>query len=95
MADRTTNPHLARVHDLLSRFEHPLVDFAARENGDGIQVVMNFKNITVPVHTYLMDIHPRDLEHPQLPWTFERMIYDGLHDYVIEMFTCNPQRQDS
>lgn len=90
MAERTENPKVRRVRELLSRFEHPLVNFAADEKGDGVLVTMNFKNITVPVHTYYMEIHPRDLEHPQFPWTFERMLYDGLHDYVIEMFTRAP-----
>ena len=94
MAERTDNPKLERVRELLSRFEHPLVDFTAREKGDGVEVVMNFKNITVPVHTYVMEIHPRDLDHPQFPWTFERMLYDGLHDYVIEMFTHAPHTKD-
>jgi hypothetical protein len=82
--------HLQRVRDLLAKFEHPLVNFAAQEHGDEVQVIMNFKNITVPVHTYSFDIHPRDLEHPNFAWTFERQIYDGLHDYVIEMFIRAP-----
>jgi hypothetical protein len=55
---------------------------------------MNFNNPIVPVHTYYMDVHPRDLEHPQFAWTFERMIYDGLHDYIIEMFTHAPHTRD-
>ena len=90
MMERKNQTHVERVRELLSRYEHPLVEFEAREHGEGVQVLMNFKNVTVPVHTYVMDIHPRDLEHPQLPWTFERQIYDGLHDYVIEMFTRAP-----
>lgn len=94
MAERTNNSNVERVRELLSRFEHPLVDFTANENGDGVRVTMNFKNITVPVHTYLMEIHPRDLEHSQFAWTFERMLYDGLHDYVIEMFTHAPHTRD-
>jgi hypothetical protein len=94
VAERTHASHLERVRELLSRFEHPLVDFTAQEKGDGVQVVMKFKNITVPVHTYIMELHPRDLEHPQFPWTFERQLYDGLHDYVIEMFTRAPHTHD-
>jgi len=82
--------HVERVRELLSRFEHPLVEFEARENGEGVQVLMNFRNVAVPVHTYVLDLHPRDLEHPQFAWTFERQLYDGLHDYVIEMFTRAP-----
>ena len=29
------------------------------------------------------------------PWTFQRQLYDCLHDYIIEMFSCNPQRKDA
>lgn len=79
---------------MLAKFEHPLVDFDAREHGDGVQVIINFKNVTVPVHTYYFDVHPRDLDHPQFAWTFERQIYDCLHDYVIEMFTRAPHTRD-
>jgi hypothetical protein len=94
VAERTDNPHLERVRELLSRFEHPLIDFVAIGKADGVQVMMNFKNITVPVHTYTLDLHPRDLDRPQFAWTFERQIYDGLHDYLIEMFTRAPHTRD-
>jgi hypothetical protein len=36
-------------------------------------------------------IHPRDLDHPQFAWHLQRQLYDGLHDYFIEMFTRTPQ----
>ena len=88
------NSHLDRVRDLLSKYEHPLMTFSAVELGDRIQVVIQAKNITVPVHTYYIDLHPRDLESPQLQWTLERQIYDGLHDYIIEMFTHAPHTRD-
>ena len=84
------NPRLARVLDLLSKFEHPLVDFSAEARGEGVQVIIQFKNITVPVHTYYFDVHPRDLDHSQFAWTFERQLYDCLHDYLIEMFVRAP-----
>jgi hypothetical protein len=46
------------------------------------------------VHNYRFQLHERDIEHPQFPWTFQRQLYDCLHDYIIEMFTCNPQREN-
>ncbi len=85
---------MQRVRGMLARFEHPLLDFDARQHGDGVQVIINFKNVMVPVHTYYFDVHPRDLDHPQFAWTFERQIYDCLHDYVIEMFTRAPHTKD-
>ncbi len=88
------NPHLARIRVLLTKYEHPLMDFSAHEHGDGIQIVIQAKNVTVPVHTYTIDLHPRDLESPQLQWTLERQIYDGLHDYIIEMFTHAAHTRD-
>lgn len=81
------NAQLVRVRELLTKYEHPLVDFSAVEHGGGVQVILQAKNVTVPVHTYYIDLHPRDLESSQLEWNLARQIYDGLHDYMIEMFT--------
>jgi hypothetical protein len=41
---------------------------------------------------YIFQLRPREIEHAQFPWTFQKQLYDCLHDYVIEMFTRNPQR---
>ena len=82
---------LQRVLDQLRLYEHPLLSFAAAEKGDGVEVVINFKNPAVPVHTYYFELHPRDLDHAQFEWTFQRQLYDCLHDYLIEMFTRTPQ----
>ncbi len=86
--------HLDRIQDLLSKYDHPLMDFSAVEHGDGIQIIIRAKNVTVPVHTYTIDLHPRDLESSQLQWTLERQIYDGLHDYIIEMFISAAHTRD-
>jgi len=94
MAERSTKSNLERVQELLSRFEHPLVDFSAREKGDSVELIIQAKNITVPVHTYYFDLHPRDLEHPNFAWTFERQLYDCLHDYLVEMFIRAPHTRD-
>ena len=56
-----------------------------------MQVTIDFRNPPVPVHTYTFDIHPRDLDHPQFEWGFQRQLYDCLHDYLIEMFIRTPQ----
>ena len=82
---------LDRVLAQLRLYEHPLLDFGAREKGDGVEVIICFKNPAVPVHTYYFEMHPRDLDHPQFEWTFQRQLYDCLHDYLIEMFTRTPQ----
>lgn len=82
---------LATVQEHLKLYEHPLLAFSARENNGMIEVLIDLKNSTVPVHTYVLPIHARDLDHSQLTWHLQREIYDGLHDYFVEMFTRTPQ----
>lgn len=82
---------LKKVLDHLRLYEHPLLAFSARENNGVIEVLIDLKNSTVPVHTYVFPIHPRDLDHPQFTWHLQRQLYDALHDYFIEMFTRTPQ----
>lgn len=82
---------LERVLNQLRLYEHPLMDFSARDKGEGVEIVIQLKNSTVPVHTYYFDLHPRDLDHPQFEWSFQRQLYDCLHDYLVEMFIRTPQ----
>ena len=82
---------LDRVLAQLRLYEHPLLNFSARVKDDGVEVVIEFKNPSVPVHTYYFELHPRDLDHPQFEWSFQRQLFDCLHDYLIEMFTRTPQ----
>ena len=89
----TENPRLQRVLDQLGWYEHPLLHFGARAKGEGVEVVIDFKDPAVPVHTYTFELHPRDLEHPQFEWTFQRQLFDCLHDYLIEMFVRTPQNK--
>jgi hypothetical protein len=82
---------LAAVREHLKLYEHPLLAFSARDNNGLIEVLIDFKNSPVPVHTYVLPMHGRDLDQSQLTWHLQRQIYDGLHDYFIEMFTRTPQ----
>lgn len=82
---------IEKVRRELARYEHPLFKFSAREKGEAVEVVIDFRNKDLGVHTYYYEVHPRDLAHPQFPWTFQRQIYDCLHDYIVEMFTLTPQ----
>ena len=85
------NPRLERVLTQLRLYEHPLLDFSARRKGEGVEVIIQFKSPPVPVHTYYFDLHERDLDHPQFEWSFQRQLYDCLHDYLVEMFIRTPQ----
>lgn len=82
---------LEQVRAHLQLYDHPLLAFSARETDGAIEVLIDLKNSTVPVHTYQFQIHPRDLDHPQFAWNLQRQIYDALHDYFIEMFIRTPQ----
>jgi hypothetical protein len=90
MPDLATS-RLQRVLAQLRLYEHPLLDFSARQKAEGVEVIIEFKNPPTPVHIYYFEIHPRDLDHPQFEWTFQRQLFDCLHDYIIEMFTRTPQ----
>jgi len=87
----TPNPRLERVLAQLELYEHPLLDFSARAKGEGVEVLINFRDPPVPVHTYNFEFHPRDLDDPQFEWAFQRQLYDCLHDYMVEMFIRTPQ----
>ncbi|HEY6770297.1 MAG TPA: hypothetical protein VI386_36605 [Candidatus Sulfotelmatobacter sp.] len=87
----SANLRLERVLAQLRLYEHPLLSFSARAKGDGVEVIIQFKDSSFPVHTYYFDLHPRDLDSPQFEWSFQRLLYDSLHDYFVEMFIRTPQ----
>jgi hypothetical protein len=88
-----TSPGLERVLQELRQYEHPLVEFTARAKDDGVEVILRPRFSDPPVHTYYFELHPRDLNDPQLEWTLQRQIFDGLHDYLVEMFIRTPQHR--
>lgn len=85
---------LSKVRHELAKYEHPLFDFEARGAKESVEVLIRFKPSQPEVHEYTIQLRPREIEHSQFPWTFQRHLYDCLHDYVIEMFTRNPQREN-
>jgi hypothetical protein len=84
---------LERVRRELAGYDHPLFDFEAQATDDGVEVRIRFRPPEPAVHAYSFLLRPREIEQPQFPWSFQRQLYDGLHDYVIAMFTSNPQRE--
>ncbi len=89
-----SNPLVAKVRCELAQYEHPLFIFEAGPAGDGVEVQIHFRLPEADVHTYTFQLRPREIEHAQFPWTFQKQLYDCLHDYIIEMFTRNPQREN-
>ena len=82
---------IEKVRKELEKYEHPLLSFSAREKGETVEVIIDFRDKCLGLHTYYYEMHPRDLAHPQFAWTFQRQLYDCVHDYIIEMFTLTPQ----
>jgi len=85
---------LERVLGETARYEHALLEFSAREHNGGVELVIRLKDSSLGLHTYYAPIHPRDLEHPQFSWTFQRYLYDCMHDYLVEMFLRTPQMKE-
>ena len=96
-----SNPLVEKVRQELARYEHPLFEFDARpvpSHGSGpldggVEVEIRFRPPGVDVHSYHFRLLPREIEHAQFPWTFQKLLYDCLHDYIIEMFIRNPQQE--
>jgi hypothetical protein len=86
---------LEKVLAETSRYDHALLRFSARERGDVIELVIEMKDAGLGMHTYYAPVHQRDIEHPQFPWTFQRYLYDCMHDYLVEMFIRTPQSRDA
>ncbi|HWP86032.1 MAG TPA: hypothetical protein VNN17_12625 [Terriglobia bacterium] len=88
---------LGRVLAELEKYEHPLFTFAAREKGEAVEIIIDFRDQRMKaefnLHTYYFQMHPRDLDHPQFEWTFQRQLYDCMHDYLMEMFIRTPQER--
>lgn len=78
----------------LTRYEHPLFDFSAQSTAEGVEVEIRLRPEEPVVHRYTFLLRPREIQQKQFPWGLQKQLYDCLHDYVIEMFTRNPQRQD-
>ncbi|MBI4892793.1 MAG: hypothetical protein HY821_19370 [Acidobacteria bacterium] len=85
-------PPIDLVREQLRRYEHLLLLFDAEETAAGVELVIRLKADVPGAHVYRAPLHPRDMAHPQFPWTFQKFLYDCLHDYLCEMFTRNPQQ---
>ncbi len=87
---------LAAVRKELEKYSHPLLAFDVRETPAGrVELVIDLKRKPAGIHTYYLEIHPRDLSHVQFRWILQRMIFEGLHDYFVEMFEYTPQSLDN
>ncbi|MDD5543680.1 MAG: hypothetical protein PHX83_10955 [Acidobacteriia bacterium] len=83
---------LARVEAELARYRHPLISMNAHSStGDGgVDVLLQLKDPSVSAHTYRLHLTVREIENPRFSWAFQKLLYDSLHDYIIELFTDRP-----
>ncbi len=88
-----TSSPLERVQQHLKLYQHPLVEFEARAKADNVEIAIRPRFAEPKVHTYCFELHPRDVDDTQFEWTLQRQIFDGLQDYMIEMFIRTPQHR--
>jgi hypothetical protein len=81
---------IERVRRELAEYAHPLFEFDAREKGDAVEMVIRSKLPNVHSPEYRITLNERDIESTQFRWTFQKLLYDCLNDYVVELFTKNP-----
>jgi hypothetical protein len=82
---------LEKVLAETARYQHALLEFSAREHNGQVELIIRMRDSSLGLHAYYAPIHPRDLEHNQFTWTFQRYLYDCMHDYLVEMFLETPQ----
>jgi arsenate reductase (thioredoxin) len=87
-------PLAAKVQEELARYEHPLFQFEAVPEGENVEIRTRYRSPAEPVHAYAFQMGEREIASRQFPWIFQKQLYDCLHDYLVEMFTSNPQRGD-
>lgn len=83
---------LEKVREELARYEHLLLRFDARRGAAGVELTIALKADVPGAHEYIAPVHERDIAHPQFAWSFQKYLYDCMHDYLCELFTRNPQQ---
>ena len=82
---------LEKVDHELARYEHPLFRFATQPAGSGVLLSIDLREGLGVEHHYEITLHEREIDNRQFPWTFQKLLYDCMHDFVVEMFERNPQ----
>ncbi len=80
-----------KVSQELKRYSHPLFQFSCSGTGGGVELTIGMKIKGLYDHVYSILLTDRDINAPQFPWSFQRLLFNCLHDYVVEMFEKTPQ----
>ena len=81
---------LERVLLEIQKYEHPFFDFSATEKDGGVELCIRSRIPNVLSPEYRITFSERDLKSTQFAWTFQKLLYDCLTDYVVELFTKCP-----
>jgi hypothetical protein len=81
---------LQLVQEQLDKYAHPFFDFSAREKGEDVELLIRSRIPNVLSPEYRFTFSETELKSSQFPWTFQRILYDCLTDYVVELFTKCP-----
>ena len=81
---------IERVREELAKYEHPFFDFEAREKGGSVEMLIRSKMPNVLSPEYRITLNERDVQSSQFRWTFQKLLYDCLTDYIVELFTKSP-----
>jgi hypothetical protein len=83
---------LELVTEQLAKYEHPHFDFTAIPGPNGMDVELQIRSKIADVNAplYRITLSERDLRSSQFPWTFQRLLYNCLTDYVVELFWRSP-----
>jgi hypothetical protein len=78
------------VIEEIAKYEHPFFEFSAVPKGDDVELCIASKVSGVLNPAYRITFSERDLRSSQFPWTFQRLLYSCLTDYIVELFTRSP-----
>ncbi|HYR87449.1 MAG TPA: hypothetical protein VE422_25420 [Terriglobia bacterium] len=81
---------LERVTEELQKYEHPFFEFSASEKDAGVELSIRSKIPNVLSPEYRITFSERDIQSTQFSWTFQKLLYDCLTDYIVELFTKSP-----
>jgi hypothetical protein len=87
------DPLVQKVEAELARYEHPLFRFSTEGVGSGVLLAIDLREELGVRYHYEITLQAREIENRQFPWTFQKLLYDCLHDLVVEMFERNPQEK--
>lgn len=85
---------LEKVLQQLDRYEHPLFNWTATADDRGVEVKVTVKSSEMELDPYIFHLTERDIYAKSFQWDFQRLLYNYLHDYLVDLFTKSPHIRD-